>query len=58
MGNQSTHGLKLLSDADLPKRPTYDVLDLVGLEGEVDLRHNDQIYRLRITRAGKLILTK
>lgn len=39
-------------------RPEFDVLDLVGVGGEVHLRHNDQIYTLRITRAGKLILTK
>ncbi len=41
-----------------PKTPEYQVVDLVGADGEMHLRHNDQIYVLRITRAGKLILTK
>jgi hemin uptake protein HemP len=38
--------------------PTYDVRDLVGVDGTADILLDDQVYRLRITRAGKLILTK
>lgn len=38
--------------------PTYDAKDLTknGVQAQIVL--NDQIYFLRITRAGKLILTK
>lgn len=38
--------------------PTYDVRDLVGVDGTADILLDNQLYRLRITRAGKLILTK
>ncbi|MFW2587192.1 hemin uptake protein HemP [Sagittula sp. SSi028] len=38
--------------------PRYDAKSLIadGVKAEIDL--NGQIYTLRITRAGKLILTK
>jgi hemin uptake protein HemP len=32
--------------------------DLLGERREVEIEHNGEIYRLRLTRAGKLILTK
>ncbi|GGD21538.1 hemin uptake protein HemP [Aureimonas glaciei] len=32
--------------------------DLLGAEREVGLMHEGALYRLRLTRAGKLILTK
>jgi hemin uptake protein HemP len=35
-----------------------DTASLFGRRNEVRVRHNGQEYRLRITRAGKLILTK
>ena len=38
--------------------PVVDVRDLVGDGREALIRHNGEYYRLRITRAGKLILTK
>lgn len=47
--------------------PTEDMLNerrrlsssvLFGTRNEVVIVHNDEEYRLRITRAGKLILTK
>ena len=41
-----------------PNLPTYDARDLVGEDGTADILLDDQRYRLRITRAGKLILTK
>jgi hemin uptake protein HemP len=31
---------------------------LLGSEREVEIEHGDQIYRLRLTALGKLILTK
>jgi hemin uptake protein HemP len=36
----------------------YRVSDLMGGEREVILEHRGQDYRLRITEAGKLILSK
>ena len=38
--------------------PSYDAQDLTGQEGLARIVLNDQVYTLRITRAGKLILTK
>ncbi len=38
--------------------PTYDAKDLTQDRGQAHIVLNDQIYTLRITRAGKLILTK
>jgi len=39
-------------------RPTLKSTDLFQGGKEVVIRHGDDEYRLRITRAGKLILTK
>jgi hemin uptake protein HemP len=49
--------------SDRPVDPSADpvVLDsatLFGRRNEIRVRHNGQEYRLRITKAGKLILTK
>lgn len=38
--------------------PTYDANTLVQGRGQAHIVLGDQIYTLRITRAGKLILTK
>ena len=38
--------------------PSYDAQDLTGQDGLARIVLNDQVYTLRITRAGKLILTK
>jgi len=37
---------------------SLDSVTLLGTKGEVEITHRDQIYRLRKTRQGKLILTK
>lgn len=53
----------------LPHRPTVSPqaaaaprvlasVELFGPENEVHILHEGQLYRLRITRQGKLILTK
>jgi len=39
-------------------RPTYDANDLTKDGDQAYIVLNDQTYTLRITRAGKLILTK
>lgn len=31
---------------------------LLGQRREIEIEHNGEVYRLRLTRAGKLILTK
>lgn len=38
--------------------PTFSVEQLFGKHHEILIRHKDEHYRLRITRQGKLILTK
>ena len=38
--------------------PTYDIRDLLGGSEEIGLLLDGTLYRLRITRQGKLILTK
>lgn len=38
--------------------PCHDARDLVGKDGTADIVLDGQTYRLRITRTGKLILTK
>ncbi|MFC7702762.1 hemin uptake protein HemP [Plastorhodobacter daqingensis] len=38
--------------------PLHDATDLTGGGIQAQIRLNDQIYTLRITKAGKLILTK
>ena len=39
-------------------RPQYDARDLIKNGDMVNIVLDDQVYVLRITRAGKLILTK
>ncbi|MCM2561622.1 hemin uptake protein HemP [Lutimaribacter sp. EGI FJ00015] len=38
--------------------PEHDARDLTGNDGLAQIKLDDQVYVLRITRAGKLILTK
>lgn len=40
------------------KSPPIDAAQLLGASGEVKLLHNGDLYSLRRTRQGKLILTK
>ncbi|MDA9208101.1 hemin uptake protein HemP [Octadecabacter sp.] len=42
----------------LPKLETYDARELVNSGSQACIVLDDQTYYLRITRAGKLILTK
>ncbi|MBY8976867.1 hemin uptake protein HemP [Rhodobacteraceae bacterium NNCM2] len=52
-------------DSDKPNQATpshppreIDSKNLLGDERSVTIRHGDQVYTLRITRADKLLLTK
>jgi hemin uptake protein HemP len=50
-----------LSEGGAKGTPSTKVIalkDLMGSAKEVQLLHNDQVYRLRLTKANKLILTK
>lgn len=38
--------------------PVHDTTELLGSDGRAFLRHDGAIYTLRVTRNGKLILTK
>ena len=44
--------------APAPTAPVHDALELTGPGGLAHIRLGDALYTLRITRAGKLILTK
>lgn len=39
-------------------REWWDSERLLGTRGEIKIRHHGEIYSLRLTRLGKLILTK
>jgi hemin uptake protein HemP len=41
-----------------PAQPVHDARQLTGAEGTAFIVLDDKTYTLRITRAGKLILTK
>lgn len=41
-----------------PQAPVYEVKALFGASKEILIRHTGEVYRLRITRQNKLILTK
>ena len=43
---------------ELAGRPLHDARDLTGQDGCAMIMLDEQVYTLRITRAGKLILTK
>jgi hemin uptake protein HemP len=43
---------------DRLQKPVFDSIALLGSGDEVLIRHGAEIYRLRRTRQGKLILTK
>ncbi|QDQ28690.1 hemin uptake protein HemP [Chitinimonas arctica] len=45
-------------DPGKPARITLDARQLMQDRNEIDIRHGEEIYRLRLTRNGKLILTK
>jgi hemin uptake protein HemP len=46
------------SERRCPERAHLDVRELVGARGQVTISHAGEDYILRITRNGKLILTK
>ena len=46
------------SDKETPVLPRYDALELTFGGNLAEIVLGDQVYRLRITKAGKLILTK
>ncbi len=41
-----------------PATRIYDTTQLFGSGTEIEIRHADAVYRLKITRQGKLILNK
>lgn len=50
--------LPSLAAAGLPDRRRLSSQALLGNEREVEIEHGGQLYRLRLTSLGKLILTK
>ena len=56
--NMMTNVPKPISAFDGPKIDTYDARDLIKSGSQAAIVLDEQVYLLRITRAGKLILTK
>ena len=54
----SIHSIKHLIDPLPNKLPTYDAKALTEGADQAQIVLGDQTYTLRITRAGKLLLTK
>lgn len=54
--DQPNHPRRASSES--PSCPRYETATLFGAAREIELIHRGEIYRLRITRQEKLILTK
>ncbi|WP_375688436.1 hemin uptake protein HemP [Pseudooceanicola sp. LIPI14-2-Ac024] len=54
----TTQPLSITPASRVIAMPTHDAEMLTGPDGLAKIVLNDQVYQLRITRAGKLILTK
>ncbi|WP_245924900.1 hemin uptake protein HemP [Aliiruegeria haliotis] len=50
--------INLESGAALSGLPTFDARAMTGADGLAQIVLDEKVYTLRITRAGKLILTK
>ena len=46
------------AERPLPKAPVIDSASLLADRKEIQIRHGGEVYRLRVTRNGKLILNK
>jgi hemin uptake protein HemP len=58
MSYQSAHTTADATAVPRPGQPVHDARRLTGGEGTAFIVLDDKTYTLRITRAGKLILTK
>lgn len=47
-----------LADTTPASRPTFDARAMTGTDGLAQIVLDEKVYTLRITKAGKLILTK
>ncbi len=54
----SFHAIPINKQPPVAVLPTYDAQDLTGNGDQAHIVLGDQIYTLRITKSGKLILTK
>lgn len=54
----SFHTIPINKQPPVPALPTYDAKDLTGRGDQAHIVLHDQVYTLRITKSGKLILTK
>lgn len=55
--DESPESISEKEDADIRMRVVRSE-DILSGNSEILIRHGNEIYRLRLTRAGKLILTK
>lgn len=51
-------GFHLTPDKNESKLQVFDSLELFGKNNEIQIMHEGEVYRIRITRNGKLIMNK
>jgi hemin uptake protein HemP len=56
--HETPRGAATAGTSPEPERRVWTTDQLLGQEREVLIQHGDDVYRLRITRHGKLILYK
>lgn len=58
IGARAVAGTSHQPSSSIPQRRRVSSQALLGNEREVEIEHSGQLYRLRLTSLGKLILTK
>lgn len=54
----SKEPVRVAHSAHTQQMPVFDARQLFGASGEIGIVHQGSLYRLKITRQGKLILNK
>ena len=57
-GSLQPASLRAIETSFAPKMPVFDSAQLFGAANEIGIMHQGALYRLKITRQGKLILNK
>ncbi|MDZ7603570.1 MAG: hemin uptake protein HemP [Hoeflea sp.] len=57
-GSLQASSVRAIETPFAPKMPVFDSAQLFGPSSEIGILHQGSLYRLKITRQGKLILNK